>query len=365
MEFGLSEEQHLLVDSLKSLCADSMSLDQVRACTEDPKAGLEIHQRLVELGMSGVMAPAALAGSELTLLDAALIAEVLGYYMVPERISGAVLASIALKDRNQDDDLRAITTGEISVGFGFTEYIGSREGAGLSLNAQDQLSGKTLFVRAEEAMDRALLCTPQGDVLWIQDSNALNCQPLVTVDKTRRFVELSCKNQAVVVLARAGDTLINTLISASRTLTAADTLGAASAMLDQAVAYALERKQFNRLIGSFQAVKHLCAEMAAQLEPARSLLWYTAHAHEAVPADFHLSTCHLKALMDDIGRFVARTATEVHGGMGFTDLMGLHFWFKRIGVNRQWLGGPEQVRTEAARHANYISSHSPTVAGRG
>ena len=53
-------------------------------------------------------------------------------------------------------------------------------------------------------------------------------------------------------------------------------------------------------------------------------------------------------LISDVGRFVARTATEVHGGMGFTDLLGLHYWFKRIGLNRQLLGAPERVRREAA-----------------
>ena len=58
---------------------------------------------------------------------------------------------------------------------------------------------------------------------------------------------------------------------------------------------------------------------------------------------------HAKALTSEVGRFVARTSTEVHGGMGITDLLGLHFWFKRLGLNRQLLGGPERVREIAAR----------------
>ena len=133
---------------------------------------------------------------------------------------------------------------------------------------------------------------------------------------------------------------------------AADTLGAAQNMLDQAVAYAKEREQFNRPIGSFQAVKHLCAEMAAQLEPCRALVWYAAHALSAAPDEAHLVACHAKAHLAEVGAFVARTATEVHGGMGFTDLLGLHYWFKRIGFNRQALGTPELVREEAARAQN-------------
>jgi alkylation response protein AidB-like acyl-CoA dehydrogenase len=130
---------------------------------------------------------------------------------------------------------------------------------------------------------------------------------------------------------------------------AADTLGAAQTMLDRAVVYAGERVQFGRKIGSFQAVKHMCAEMAAELEPCRSLVWYAAHAADESPEEAPMMAALAKSHLAEVGREVARTATEVHGGMGFTDLMGLHFWFKRIGWNRQALGGPELVRAYAAR----------------
>jgi alkylation response protein AidB-like acyl-CoA dehydrogenase len=118
-------------------------------------------------------------------------------------------------------------------------------------------------------------------------------------------------------------------------------------MLDRAVAYAQQREQFGRPIGSFQAVKHMCAEMAAMLEPARALVWYAAHAQDAVPDEARVLACHAKAHLDEVGREVARMATEVHGGMGFTHELGLHYWFKRIGANRQLLGGPEQCRRAA------------------
>ena len=60
--------------------------------------------------------------------------------------------------------------------------------------------------------------------------------------------------------------------------------------------------------------------------------------------------CHAKAHISEIGKNITKKATEVHGGMGFTDLLGLHFWFKRIGMNRQLLGAPEVLRREAAQH---------------
>jgi alkylation response protein AidB-like acyl-CoA dehydrogenase len=119
-------------------------------------------------------------------------------------------------------------------------------------------------------------------------------------------------------------------------------------MLEKAVEYAKTRDQFNRPIASFQAVKHMCAEMAAKLEPCRSMVWYAAYAQDQVPEEAALMACLAKSHLSEVGKFVARTSTEVHGGMGFTDLLGLHYWFKRIGANRQLLGGPEKLRAEAA-----------------
>ena len=85
------------------------------------------------------------------------------------------------------------------------------------------------------------------------------------------------------------------------------------------------------------------------VEPTRALVWYAAYAFDSAPSEASLMAAHAKALTSEVGRFVARTATEVHGGMGITDLLGLHFWFKRVGLNRQLLGGPERVRALAAQ----------------
>ncbi len=142
------------------------------------------------------------------------------------------------------------------------------------------------------------------------------------------------------------------------------------------------REQFGRVIGSFQAVKHMCAEMAARHEPCRALVWYAAHAFDAVPEEAALIACHAKSHTGEVHRFVARTSTEVHGGMGFTDLLGLHslngriidrgvaqgdtpgftdllglhYWFKRIGFDRLVLGGPEKVRSDAAQLQGWVTA---------
>ncbi len=93
----------------------------------------------------------------------------------------------------------------------------------------------------------------------------------------------------------------------------------------------------------------MCAEMAAKIQPCQALIWHAGYAFDNAPRTAELGSFLAKSHMDDVGRFVARTATEVHGGMGFTDLMGVHYWFKRIGFNRAFLGGPAKLREQAAK----------------
>ena len=92
----------------------------------------------------------------------------------------------------------------------------------------------------------------------------------------------------------------------------------------------------------------MCSEMAAELEPGRALLWYAGYALDKGLSDATLCCLHAKSYLADAARFVARTATEIHGGMGITDELGLHFWLKRISWNYQALGSPERLREEAA-----------------
>jgi alkylation response protein AidB-like acyl-CoA dehydrogenase len=87
--------------------------------------------------------------------------------------------------------------------------------------------------------------------------------------------------------------------------------------------------------------------MVAELEPARSLVWYAAHAFDATPHEAVALAAHAKAHLAEIGTAIVRTATEVHGGIGFTSEHDLHLWFKRVGLDRSLLGSPEVVRAEA------------------
>ena len=360
MEFALNEEQRMLQESVRGYLEASCPLDRVRAAADagDTRPD-DLWNGLVDLGVHAILVPEEYGGVGLGPLEAALVAECLGGAVAPAPFAGSsVMAPVALalagSDGQKDEWLPRIARGETVFGVGVTEQIGSRESGGVTADG-GRLTGKAMFVLDGADADMLLIADSAG-ALHITRAADAHVQRLPTIDRTRSTAEVRLEGTPADVLPGSTDSRAPLLasIDAGRTMLAADTLGAAQNMLDQAIAYAKERRQFNRVIGSFQAVKHLCAEMAAALEPCRSLVWYAAHAARAIPDESRLMACHAKAHLAEVGRFVARTATEVHGGMGFTDLLGLHYWFKRIGLDRQLLGAPEIVREEAAQVQRWV-----------
>ncbi len=344
MEFGLSQEQAILEESVRKFLFSEVPLDAVRTVAAGESADSEIWQGLAEMGLAGVLIPETHGGAELGMLDAVVIAEALGYAACPGPfLSSAVMAAYLLNEAGATDPLALMAAGGYRVGIAFGDAMGARKDQ--VRESGSALSGQTRFVLDAEA-DAYLVALNDGRVFMVETAS-LTRVSLTTIDKTRSVCELifDASPACLVMDDRA---LLEQTILRGRAIQAADTLGAAQCMLDQAVAYSLQRKQFNRVVGSFQAVKHMCAEMASQLEPCRALVWYAGHAFDALAADAAFTACHAKAHLAEVGQFVAKTSTEVHGGMGFTDLVGLHYWFKRIGFNRQMLGSPEAVRHEAA-----------------
>jgi alkylation response protein AidB-like acyl-CoA dehydrogenase len=356
MEFGLSEEQEFLRDTLTRLLAEQAGLARARRFVDGgEQRAADLWEGLKSLGVPGLIIDEAHGGVGLTALDAATVAQTLGAAIAPVPfIATTVLAPRAIARAGtaaqKSQWLPRIAAGDAIVGAALSESAnGAREGAGVTAKS-GTLSGKALFVLDFEA-DAYVVADAQRRLHLVDAAAAgLTRKRLTTIDGTRPIGELNFAGVRADALPGSEDTaVLDDLLGVGRVMLAADTLGAAQQMLAQAVAYSLERKQFERPIGSFQAVKHMCAEMAADLEPCQALVWYAAHALDALPEEASLTACHAKAHVAEVGKFVAKTATEVHGGMGFTDLLGLHYWFKRIGLNRQLLGGPERLRTEAAR----------------
>jgi alkylation response protein AidB-like acyl-CoA dehydrogenase len=350
MDFGLSEEQTALQDSVNRYLDEQAGLERLRGFVRDVDCH-HVWDGLIELGVGSLLLPEEDGGLGLAILDAALVAECLGAHVTPTPFIGsAVLAPLAL--RHADAGLRSkylgrLRDGKLTAGFALSELAGARAQAGVK-ESDGKLSGQSLFV-IEPRADIVLVAT-NTKALYLVEDGADGMQQLVhtTIDRTRSSGELRLDHTPAHLIS-ADPAVAENLLDIARVMLVADTLGAAQHMLNTAVAYAKDRKQFNRVIGSFQAVKHMCAEMAAELEPCRAMMWYAAYALEELPHEARLTACHAKAHVAEVGTFVARTATEVHGGVGFTDLLGLHYWFKRIGFNRQALGAPELVREEAAK----------------
>jgi alkylation response protein AidB-like acyl-CoA dehydrogenase len=360
MDFGLSEDQQLLEETIRSFLADQVPITRVRELRDHrPDQGRDdggtdrgIWKALAELGVTGILVPEEQGGSALTLLDAALVSQSLGHAVTPTPfLASAVMAPVALTALGGPQAaswLTGIASGDVVMGVAATELFSVREGAGVALEG-GALRGKAMMALDAQGADFVLVAIDPGRLAVVAvDAAGVDVTRLVTVDATRCTSELVFDGVKPELVYEDASEAIRRMLEAGRIALAADVLGACESMIEQAVAYAQERKQFERVIGSFQAVKHMCAEMIAELEPARSLLWYAAHSFDALPDEAPLMACHALSHGSEIGREIASVATQVHGGIGWTDEQNLHFWFKRIGSARHLLGGPETLRHRAA-----------------
>lgn len=364
MRFGLSDEQKMFDDAVRAELARALPIERLRKLHDEAVGYVpELHQALCGQGLAGICIPEKFGGSGLGLVEAVVAAEALGHAAAPFAFAGgAVMAPLAIL-RSGDDQIRQellplIATGERRVGVDFSTR------AGVTGMADLQLSGRCLSGSTVASLDCAgatdlLIALPNGCfALAATDSPGISLTLRPTVDRARPLAAVTFDNAEVRVLDQCDDAISVTteVLAAGRLMLAADSLGAGQRMIDKAVAYAGEREQFGRTIGSFQAVKHICAELVGMLEPCRALIWYAAFASQHGQDDGLLNILHAKSHLGEVTRDVARMATEVHGGMGFTDLLGLHLWFKRITFDRQALGGPEQCRREAAALQGWMAA---------
>jgi alkylation response protein AidB-like acyl-CoA dehydrogenase len=339
MEFALNEEQRLFADSLRGMLADRVSVEALRRHAETGSGfDAELWDGLVELGLPGLLVPERFGGAGLGVLDAAVAAEVLGGAAAFAPFAGSiVMATLAFvhgaTEALQDEWLPRIAAGEVRFGVGFSQD-GERAEAAIDAGAPTHL----------------LVYLPDGNAAVVAADDA-SIRMHRSIDRTRPVTDIAFDKARAVMLDTANAPLATAqrVMDSGRIVLAADTLGAAQHMFDSALAFVKQRVQFGRVIGSFQAVKHQFADMVTMLEPCRAMVWYAAYAQDALPDEARLTALQAKAHLGDVGRDIARMATEAHGGMGFTDLLGLHYWFKRISFNRQMLGGPEHCRDEAAR----------------
>ena len=344
MEFALSQEQVLFADSLRGLLTERVTIDALRRHAETG-CGFdeELWDGLVELGLPGLLVPERFGGAGLGIVDAAVAAEVIGGAAGFAPFAGSVVMATlafihAATEAMQAEWLPRIAAGEVRFGVGISRNGGQVQAA-IDAGAATHL----------------LVYLPDGNATVVPAAQA-SANMHRSIDRTRPVTDLTFDPTQAVMLnaANAPQAAMQRVLDAGRVVLAADTLGAAQHMFDSALTFVKQREQFGRIIGSFQAVKHQFADMVTMLEPCRGMVWYAAYAQDALPDEARVTALQTKAHLGDVGREIARMATEAHGGMGFTDLLGLHYWFKQIMFNRQMLGGPELCREEAGRLQGWV-----------
>jgi alkylation response protein AidB-like acyl-CoA dehydrogenase len=362
MDFGLSEEQTLLQDTIRRYVETECPTTRVRTIMESPTGhDPALWRGLAELGVTGLLVPADHGGAGLELLDAALAAEALGWSCTPGPFLGSAIATIALLESGDADTqarwLPGVASGERLVTVALGEGLGEWDAARLATAAQGgRLTGEKPLVPYADVADAIVVAARDGDGpgLWLVERGApgTSITALKGFDMTRRVSLLAFAGTPATKIA-AGRPAIDRARDAGLVLVAADAFGGAARCIDMTVKYALTRVQFGQPIGAFQGVKHQLADLVCDLEPTRALWWYAAHAFDHIRDKSERHAAMAKAHLTDLYDRVTRYAIELHGGIGFTWEFDLHLWWRRALFDRAFLGEARYQRERAAALAGW------------
>ena len=207
-------------------------------------------------------------------------------------------------------------------------------------------SSRLDFVPDAEGADRVLLITDRGVT-----ETAVTVTPQPVLDETRRLATVSAQADAGSVMQFEGDPTdaLARLRQRGAVAIACDSLGLCEAMLSATVAYAKVRHQFDRPIGSFQAVKHACADMAVKIAVARRLVGAAVDAVAEGRPDAGVCVAMAKSYACGTAVDIVGKAMQLHGGIGYTWESGIHVYLKRAALNRSLFGSPAAHRQELAK----------------
>ncbi|OHV06210.1 acyl-CoA dehydrogenase family protein [Mycobacterium talmoniae] len=365
-QFAFTAEQHELRTTVRSFCAEHSDEATVRQLMEarpafDQKAWIRLGS---ELGVLGLGVPEELDGSGGGLVDAAIVVEELGAALFCGPVFGTLALSIPALLAAPDTPVRTQVLGPLVAGtrtaaFAVPERAGRFAADAVTVQATGSadawtLSGTVERVVDADAADDLLVAAagPDGVALFVVDAAETGVQQTVlsTMDLTRpqatvRFVDaparlLAGPEQANQICQRA--------LQVAAVLLAAEQVGGAQHLLDLSVAYAKDRLQFGRPIGSFQAVKHRIADMLVDQEHARSAAYYGAWALQDGSDDPALAASIAQATCSAAFTRIATDTVQVHGGIGFTWEHQTHLYFKRAFTDAALLGSPEDHRDRIA-----------------
>ncbi|MFC3711560.1 acyl-CoA dehydrogenase family protein [Sphingoaurantiacus capsulatus] len=332
MHFAFTDEQAMIAETARGFFAGAATSERTRAAM----AGGGIDRALWtafagEMGLAGVALPEAYGGSGLGMVEAAIVAEAAGAlvaalpFLASSLLAGSAIAAGG-SETQRETYLPAIASGTRIASF--VEMGASGEGLAPHGAVAD------LFVVAI------------GGGVVIVDAADVAVEALPTMDATRPLARVRLGSAAIEPLDPVP--ALRAARSRGAVALAADSLGGAQALLDRTVAFAQDRVQFGRPIGSFQAVKHRLADMMVAIEQARSAVYWAACAIDEGSPDVALAVHSAKAFACDAYFDCAAAAIQLHGGIGFTWEHDAHLFFKRAQANRTLLGTPDQHREAVA-----------------
>lgn len=369
MYFDFSKEQYLARDSAREFLAERMPTSRLRRLLDtDTGFDREMWRGLAELGWTSVLVPEAHGGLGLSFLDLALLCEESGRALLPAPlVETAVMLPMALDEGSsaqRDRWLPRIASGDVVATIALAGREGSPPPAGIDVRARPDaagfvLEGEALLVPFGDVADVMLTAvrveTGDGVALVLVESKdpGVSRAPIPGLDPTMRMTLLRLSGvrvgaDRIVGDAGRGQPILQRVLRAASAALALQAVGGAGRVLEMAVEYAKVRHQFGKPIGSFQAIKHKCADMMVQHETARSGAHYAAWAVATDAPDATMAAATAKALCTEMFTFVSGEAIQVHGGIGFTWEHDLHFYFKRAKYLEFALGTPDVHREVVA-----------------
>jgi alkylation response protein AidB-like acyl-CoA dehydrogenase len=373
MLMGVSTEQQELHTTVRRFLADRAPLPRVRELMEaDDGTDAEVwRQAAVQLGLPGIAIPEEYGGSGFSFAEQAIVLEELGaaLYTGPY-LASAVLAATALlaspDEEARRDFLPGIASGETVATLAFTEDDGSWQPDAIRLSADRsgagwRLDGHKSFVLDGHTADLVLTVavTDGGLSLFAVDGGAagaagaagLSRTPLPALDQTRKLARLEFRAVAGRLIGSPGDAagVLDRVLDVTAIALAAEQLGGAQRALDMAVEYAKIRHQFGRPIGSFQAIKHRCADLLLEVESLRSAVSYAAEAVAADSDEIPVLASLVKAYGSETFFHVAAENIQIHGGIGFTWEHDAHLYLKRAKSSELFLGDGNYHRERLAQ----------------
>ncbi len=363
MNFAFSEEQEELRRTVRQFLEAKSPESEVRRLMEtsegyDPAVWKQMGQ---ELGLQSIAIPEEYGGQGFTFIELCIVLEEMGRVLLcAPYYSSVVLATNAILNAGTDAQKQAllpgIASGDTIATLAFTEPSGKWDATGITLETSNgKLSGEKMFVLDGHTADLIVVAARTagtGGTDGISfftvrgDADGLTRTPLSTMDMTRKQAKLEFNNVAVEPLGEPGaawPALSKTLDQAAVAL-ANEMMGGAQFVLDMSVQYAKDRVQFGRPIGSFQAIKHKCADMLLEVESGKSAAYYAAWAaaedNEELPVVAALS----KAYCSEAYFHATAENIQIHGGIGFTWEHPAHLYFKRAKSSEIFLGDPTYHR---------------------